>query len=177
MKNIIVLGDTKHKWCHGCKKYWPVIAFRVNDDTYDGLYALCRKCVKDKKKRKRSKIMSLRHTKKTKQIKRARVHGAQVFFITKKDMIRLLNAPCSYESSLCSGKPTLEHIIPLSRGGTHGIGNLTNLCQYHNSSKGSKLHIEYKYRRNYIPVYPSTSLDSPDPLSPMTENDITLLTV
>jgi len=40
---------------------------------------------------------------------------------------------------------TIEHLVPLARGGRHSIGNLAPLCKSCNSSKGSMLWIEWKY--------------------------------
>ena len=41
-------------------------------------------------------------------------------------------------------KLTLEHIVPLSRGGEHSLQNLCYVCQTCNSSKRSKLLSEWK---------------------------------
>lgn len=43
----------------------------------------------------------------------------------------------------CGGKLTLEHLIPLVRGGTHWASNLAPSCRSCNSSKGDKTHSEY----------------------------------
>nr|WP_239115333.1 HNH endonuclease [Streptomyces sp. SID8499] len=38
---------------------------------------------------------------------------------------------------------TVDHVIPLSRGGQHAEGNLVPACKSCNSSKGDKLLIEW----------------------------------
>lgn len=40
----------------------------------------------------------------------------------------------------CAGrlKLTIDHIVPLARGGTNALSNLQFMCQPHNSSKGSR---------------------------------------
>lgn len=43
----------------------------------------------------------------------------------------------------CGGKLTLEHLIPLVKGGTHWASNLAPSCRSCNSSKGDKTHSEY----------------------------------
>lgn len=42
--------------------------------------------------------------------------------------------------------PTIDHVIPLTRDGTHTKGNLVAACQPCNSSKGTKLISEWKGR-------------------------------
>lgn len=49
---------------------------------------------------------------------------------------RLANA-CTYCSS--AENLTIDHIVPLSRGGEHTIENLTTACWTCNCSKGAKL--------------------------------------
>lgn len=57
------------------------------------------------------------------------------------DLLRLLNATKSCPScgeNFSSGNPaTIEHVIPLARGGTHTRDNLTVLCRSCNSRKGA----------------------------------------
>lgn len=39
----------------------------------------------------------------------------------------------------CSNSPvTQDHVIPVSKGGRHHIGNLQPICQFHNDSKHTK---------------------------------------
>lgn len=65
--------------------------------------------------------------------------------VTKKEIIRLLEQPCLY-----CGAPSehIDHIVPLSRGGRHSIGNLTGACASCNLSKGSKFITEWKKGKN-----------------------------
>lgn len=42
------------------------------------------------------------------------------------------------------GVPTLDHIIPLARGGAHSLRNIQLMCRSCNSSKGSKTMKEWK---------------------------------
>ena len=52
------------------------------------------------------------------------------------------NLSCSYCSTKCE---TVDHVIPLIRGGSNFVGNLVPACRRCNSSKGSKLLIEWKH--------------------------------
>lgn len=42
---------------------------------------------------------------------------------------------------------TVDHIVPLSRGGTNYEGNLAPACKSHNSSRGSALVVEWRHRK------------------------------
>lgn len=54
---------------------------------------------------------------------------------------RLQRGPCAY----CGGRAgTVDHVLPLNRGGRHSEGNLVPACRSCNSSKGDKLLIEWK---------------------------------
>jgi len=54
--------------------------------------------------------------------------------------LRLLTVK-PYECATCGGQDdlTIDHIVPLSKGGTDDLGNLQFLCRKHNSQKGDRL--------------------------------------
>jgi len=77
--------------------------------------------------------------------RRARLEGNGVYAVTEKDMRRLLLQPCAHSHlSPCNGDMHVDHVIPVSRGGSHGIGNLQTLCQRHNTSKKARLEVEVR---------------------------------
>lgn len=77
--------------------------------------------------------------------RRARLRQAKRFFITANDVARLLNKPCTY----CGSEATeLDHVIPLARGGNHGIGNLTPACRPCNASKSGRFVMEWRCASN-----------------------------
>lgn len=76
---------------------------------------------------------------------RAKRKQAKVFKVTAKDWRELVNrfgSRCAY----CGKKDTMtaDHVVPLSRGGNHSIGNLLPACVTCNISKGPKFLIEWK---------------------------------
>lgn len=81
--------------------------------------------------------------------RRALKKGCDVRVITVKDYRRIMSQPCY----LCGIAPSTaeEHIIPLSRGGRHSIGNLLGACQPCNSRKKDRLLIEFRqYQRDCL---------------------------
>lgn len=74
--------------------------------------------------------------------RRAKIKNNGVCKILNKELKRLYNSPCFY----CNSKLNIEidHIIPISRGGKHSIGNLTSACRTCNSSKNNKFITEWK---------------------------------
>ena len=76
--------------------------------------------------------------------RRARMRDSGVFSITARDERRLMDGPCYH-----CGAPAehIDHIIPVARGGSHGIGNLAPMCAPCNLQKNSKLYVEFRYTR------------------------------
>lgn len=74
--------------------------------------------------------------------RRARKKSNGVFVILEKELKKIYSSPCF----ACGATENLtqEHLIPVSRGGRHSIGNLTTLCHSCNSSKGSKTLMEWR---------------------------------
>lgn len=86
----------------------------------------------------------LRHPEKISKVRherRARLRKASLFQVTIKDLKKIMQKPCIY----CGKKAEqLDHIIPLSRGGQHSVGNLAPACKPCNLSKNNKLVSEWK---------------------------------
>lgn len=79
-----------------------------------------------------------------KQIRRARKLANGIFKVSKKEIYKLYNSPCIYCGSLENIQ--IDHVIPIARGGTHGIGNLVSACMSCNTSKGKKFISEWVKR-------------------------------
>lgn len=53
------------------------------------------------------------------------------------EMVRQCDNTCVFPG--CTTSPvTMDHVIPLSKGGRHHISNLQPLCQHHNDKKATK---------------------------------------
>ena len=82
---------------------------------------------------------------------RAKRRKAKRFLITQKDWQRLINRyehRCAYCGT--SGALTMEHVVPLIRGGNHSVGNILPVCARCNSSKGGRLLTEWRKSRGDI---------------------------
>lgn len=76
--------------------------------------------------------------------RRTRKQNNGVFVISPKDM-KKLSGPCAYCGS--TDKITMDHVIPISRGGTHGIGNLVPCCNKCNTVKNARTLTEWRFRK------------------------------
>lgn len=74
--------------------------------------------------------------------RRARLANCQTFEIIPKDLRKLYSFPC-YNCGATSDI-TMDHVIPVSIGGNHGIGNLIPLCGSCNSQKGARTLMEWR---------------------------------
>ncbi len=78
--------------------------------------------------------------------RRARIMGADATLTTDEWLDRLeeFGHHCAY----CYGTERIaqDHIIPLSRGGTHTLDNVVPACRSCNSSKHARTHVEFLLR-------------------------------
>ena len=77
--------------------------------------------------------------------RRARKRDNGEFAILPRELRRLYSSPCAACRS--PGPIHMDHIVPISRGGRHSIGNIQPLCQTCNQSKSKSLMAEWRYRR------------------------------
>lgn len=73
---------------------------------------------------------------------RARAHCSEAFHVTRRDLDRLRSGACYHCGSVAD--IVMDHVVPLARGGTHGIGNLAPMCADCNGSKGAKTYMEWR---------------------------------
>lgn len=76
--------------------------------------------------------------------RRAVVKEAETNYISDDEISTLYSSPCFYCGD--TDNITMEHLIPLSRGGRHSIGNIAPMCESCNKSKNDKLLVEWKKR-------------------------------
>lgn len=74
---------------------------------------------------------------------RARKHS-ETFYILDREIKHLKASPCAVCGS--QGPVDIDHIVPLSKGGRHSVGNLQPLCRSCNTSKSDKFFADWLYR-------------------------------
>ena len=77
--------------------------------------------------------------------RRARLENNGQMLILPREIKKIYSSPCFY----CGKKDRIEadHIIPVSKGGRHSIGNLVSACRWCNASKGNRLLSDWKRER------------------------------
>jgi 5-methylcytosine-specific restriction endonuclease McrA len=76
--------------------------------------------------------------------RQARIKSCKTFVITAKEIALLRASVCFY----CGAKDQIEldHVVPISRMGDHGIGNLVPACLPCNRSKGDLFITEWQFK-------------------------------
>lgn len=98
----------------------------------------------ERKSRNRHKE-KYRYSRNARQSVRNKVLNANEFLLLDKDLKRIYNSRCW--NCQTNDNISLDHIIPISKGGKHSVGNMLSLCSSCNSSKGNKLLSEWRYKR------------------------------
>lgn len=91
--------------------------------------------------------------------RRARLKAAGVFLVTPRDIERMRfrqSGECAYcpEGLL---KAELDHVVPIARGGSHGVGNIVLTCPDCNRRKSAHTVMEWRLgkpftRKSFVPA-------------------------
>lgn len=77
--------------------------------------------------------------------RKARLASAGIHHVSQRDWLRLVrryDGRCFYCKA--PGRMSMDHVIPVSRGGRHAIGNLVPACLSCNSSKRQRTIMEWR---------------------------------
>ena len=143
------------KHCSACKKLQFAEDFYSDNRATDGLRSQCKMCQnkinaswqqrnKDKQAKYSAKYTAnnlQKHAEKESR-RRATLRQAKTYKITASELKKMLQGNCFYCGQ--TKKLTIEHIVPLVRGGNHSIGNLVGACQGCNSKKRHRFIMEWR---------------------------------
>ena len=167
------------KTCRTCKKELSLSAFGKLKASSDGLNYLCKPCnsarglvryyekkdeilvrahkyraenyehrIEIERKSRAKNKEKWRLAKNARQSIRNKVVQGKKYLILPKDLRRIYSSPCVECGS--TDNQSLDHTIPISRGGSHGIGNFTTLCLTCNMKKHDRFFSEWRYSKSHI---------------------------
>lgn len=89
-----------------------------------------------------------RPAKNARQRVRNRIVQGGNYVILDKELRRIYNQACVACGTM--ENLSMDHIIPLARGGSHSVGNLMTLCRSCNASKSKKTIMEWRRAKNLV---------------------------
>lgn len=131
------------KTCRRCKRPKPVAEFSVEHRNRDGLRSWCDDCSNERTlewHRANPAAMG--------RLRAVRRGAEEAGRVAETDWLRVVRRHCG-RCAYCARpnpRPSMDHIIPVTRGGQHFIGNLLPVCKACNSSKADRLLVEWRYR-------------------------------
>lgn len=169
------------KVCTLCKKEKPYKLFALSNKTKSGFGSRCKSCesergkiryqeIKDQAKQNARLYRNVNHSKRLDIERKSRLKNKEKnrpsknarqsirnktlsktpFLILEKELQKIYSSPCFMCG--CKENQSLDHIIPISRGGTHSVGNIMTLCKNCNASKHSRTITEWKHSKDMLGV-------------------------
>ena len=135
------------KYCNKCKEYKRVDEFYANKRIKCGFTTYCKICHKlNTKKTSKNRIFS--KEKRKRDLIRNNFKNILNKYGIFNQLIELQNNKClncndDFDYTDTCKKPSVEHFVPLSKGGKNEINNAMLLCYSCNSSKQAKLPHEF----------------------------------
>ena len=149
------------KFCSGCENEKPLSEFSKSLNTYSGLNSHCKDCDKDyrvsnskgiSQKRKGYYQSNKESYAARRRKRRALQFGALVpgaYEPKAAELAEFYGSACLYPQ--CESKTsTIDHVIPLSKGGRHALWNFQPLCRSHNTSKYNTSFEDYRPDRKWV---------------------------
>jgi 5-methylcytosine-specific restriction endonuclease McrA len=169
------------KVCKKCNQEKPDALFALSNKTKSGLSSRCRSCESTRYKefyaKQKDRILNTnreyrennyerrleiertsraknkekhRPAKNARQSIRNRTLAQTPYLILDKELRRIYNSPCFMCG--CKENQSLDHVIPISRGGSHSVGNIMTLCRNCNASKHARTITEWKHSLSMLGV-------------------------
>jgi 5-methylcytosine-specific restriction endonuclease McrA len=156
----------QYRLCNHCQQVKALEVFCKNRTYATGYTKICRDCnrIRSAANRKKNpyaarrasllwklnnpekhKALLKKHTKKKISAgKRRDYYGTERKLVRRKDLIKVLRNPCIYCGS--THRLSIEHVIPVSRGGRHAVGNIASACLSCNCSKRDQTVMEWRLK-------------------------------
>jgi 5-methylcytosine-specific restriction endonuclease McrA len=127
--------------CNTCLECLPLEThFHVTRSSYKGRSARCKACKRDWANSSEGKASVHRTASKRQQRIEAQATGVPV---VEADIL----TECGHQCCYCGGPyQALDHMWPISKGGSHDPSNLVPACQSCNSSKGRKHLLDFVWK-------------------------------
>jgi 5-methylcytosine-specific restriction endonuclease McrA len=151
----------EYKTCHWCGKRKVLEDYHRRTSAKDGRQKYCKTCrgaistelaktpVAKAKRSEYAKTYLNRNREKSRERVRSRRARkiTNSLVVSVKEAKRIYSSQCFYCGN--SGGE-MDHVLPLSRGGLHSVGNLVPACRSCNASKGAKTIMEWRLWRRRL---------------------------
>ncbi len=146
----VAASPSTQKMCGGCKSTLPIVEFNRNAGSRDGFGYRCKSCAKiqTKKWRAENPIAAKRLSSKSRRDRNS-VEGRH----SKSDVDKILiyqKGRCAACAEKLREEFEVDHIIPLSKGGTDWPKNIQILCRPCNRAKYNRMPEVFMREKGYL---------------------------